>query len=556
MSHWAIDLGTSNTVIARWDAASETSEVIRLKAICRDPDGLDPLAAPGVVPSSTHMVHETDLWTSVGRWPMVRTRVFWGRHAIIGQPAIEKNISTHAPAYLPSFKGHLQHQASKPVARAGGQSFTARDVARAFLRELLAEIERQTGERVRELTVTCPVDAYEGYRAEVRELFRTHGVRVKSFVDEPVAAAAGYGLSVRGERKVLVVDFGGGTLDLALVAIDARSVESGTGRVLAKAGRPIGGNLVDRWLLDDVARRLSAPLPTEDEFWLRLLLDEARWVKEQVFLKDSEPFQLRPPGDGSVAAARMGRSVPEVTVTREDLVACLTAHRLYEQLTEVTDEVLAKARADGLLGDPDDVLMVGGSTLLPGVFPHFEARFGRDRVRAWQPFSAVAQGACTLSARGFAPSDYIVHDYAIMVSGAGGQRQPIIIVPAGTRFPTAPDLWRRPLVPTCALGEPEQTFKLVISELGANRPGDKSFGWDAAGHLQTLDGHDGQRLIVPLNEANPTLGFLDPPHQPGDKRARLDVAFGVNEERWLIATVTDLLNNKRLMQAAPVVRLL
>ena len=29
-----------------------------------------------------------------------------------------------------------------------------------------------------------------------------------------------------------------------------------------------------------------------------------------------------------------------------------------------------------------------------------------------------------------------------------------------------PDLWRRQLVPTCPLGEPETLFKLVICELG------------------------------------------------------------------------------------------
>jgi len=39
------------------------------------------------------------------------------------------------------------------------------------------------------------------------------------------------------------------------------------------------------------------------------------------------------------------------------------------------------------------VLLVGGSTLLPGFFSWFEDRFERRRVRAWQPFEAVAYGA-------------------------------------------------------------------------------------------------------------------------------------------------------------------
>ena len=45
-----------------------------------------------------------------------------------------------------------------------------------------------------------------------------------------------------------------------------------------------------------------------------------------------------------------------------------------------------------------DVLVVGGSTLLPGVFPRLERRFDRRRLRAWQPFEAVAFGAASFAA--------------------------------------------------------------------------------------------------------------------------------------------------------------
>lgn len=61
---------------------------------------------------------------------------------------------------------------------------------------------------------------------------------------------------------------------------------------------------------------------------------------------------------------------------------------------------------------------------------------------------------------------------------------------------------------------------------------------------------------MPLNEAHPALGRLDPPHAPSERRPRLEIAFGVNAERWLIATVRDLLTGKLLMREQPVVRLL
>jgi hypothetical protein len=58
-----------------------------------------------------------------------------------------------------------------------------------------------------------------------------------------------------------------------------------------------------------------------------------------------------------------------------------------------------------------------------------------------------------------------------------------------------------------------------------------------------------------LNAASPTLSYLDPPHSPRDRRPRLEIAFGVNAERWLIATVRDLLTQRELMREEPVVRL-
>jgi molecular chaperone DnaK (HSP70) len=554
VADWAMDLGTTNTGLARWNREDERAELVVLPAICRDPEGADPLMAPGVVPSATHLVDDHDLWTRLGRLPLVARYRFWGRHALIGRPALERNLTRIHPAFAPSFKGHLQHQALRPIARLGRRTWTARDVTRAFLRELLAETHRVTGERIRAVTVTAPVDSYEGYRAEVRAVLRGLGVRVERFVDEPVAAAAGYGLSVRGRRTVLVIDMGGGTTDLALIEIDARTVESGTGLVLAKAGRPLAGDLVDRWVLAHVCDAFGTR-PPSDPFWYRLLLDEARWVKERVFLQDSEPFHLRPP-TGGVGEVRLHGADREVQFRRSDLAELLKHHGFYDALRDCTDEVLERAAAEGMArGGPDEVLLVGGSTLLPGVFPYFEERFGRHRVRGWQPFHAVVNGACTLSARGFAPSDYIVHEYAmVLYDTKTGQRQVKTIIPAGTRFPTRPDLWRRNLVPTCAMGEPERVFKLVVCELGRAPESDRSFGWDEDGQLQRLD--DRNALVVPLNEANPALGFLDPPHQPGDTRPRLDVRFGVDEDRWLIATVLDLRSGKVLMDEEPVVRLL
>lgn len=565
-SGWAIDLGTTNTSVARWDAEAERPRLVELADICRAPGGEDHLEAPRLVPSAVHLVEAEGFKARLGRWRMFRN-FLWGRHGYIGRQALERNDGEPRPCFAPSFKGALSRAPLTPLARLGRKQISAREVARVFARELVVAIREATGERLRELVVTAPVDAYEFYRAEVQRAFHSAGVKKLHFLDEPVAAAVGYGLGLAARRHVLVVDFGAGTLDVALVALNAAGVAAGECDVVAKAGRAIGGNVVDRWLVDEFCHRLDYPLreDAEDEatrFWFRMMVDEARRVKEAVFFAKREAFYLTPPEEMRAFEARIRGDAHILEVTQDDIAEILDQRGLYASLDQVVTQVLAAGARRGVAEDAiDDVLMVGGSTLLPRVYSQMEERFGRDRVRAWQPFEAVAYGACAFSADAVTQTDFIVHDYAFVTYDAETHEpQYTVIVPRGTRFPTRPNLWQRKLVPTCSLGQPEHYFKLVISEIGDADadPVDRRFAWDGQGQLHKLGGKgsgDG-RVVVPLNEANPTLGYLDPPHSPRDKRPRLEIGFGVNAERWLVATVVDLATKKQLMSEEPVVRLL
>jgi hypothetical protein len=205
----------------------------------------------------------------------------------------------------------------------------------------------------------------------------------------------------------------------------------------------------------------------------------------------------------------------------------------------------------------DDVLMVGGSTLLPNVYSLVEKRFRRDRVRAWQPFNAVAFGAAAFAAGRFQKNDHITHDYAFVTYNKKNHEQEYnIIVPRGTAFPTKRDFWKRQLVPTCALGEPERIFKLVICEIGRSHSFNQEFVWDEKGDLYSMQGNsDDTPLVVPLNESDPTLGYLNPPYYPSERGARVEISFMINEDKWLCSSVFDLKTRKYLLEDEPVIRL-
>jgi molecular chaperone DnaK (HSP70) len=568
MAKWAMDLGTTNTGIARWDEAADKPRLVELSALCRQPSGEDPLQAPRLIPSATHLLDELSFWTRFCQRPFLMKRTFVGKYADIGRRALERNETKVHPNFVPMFKGYLGREPLRPIGRVGKRPYSAREVARIFVRELLAEVKRTEKERIRDLVITTPVDAYETYRAELTQLSKALGIKRLRFIDEPVAAALGYGLGLGNERLVLVVDFGGGTLDIALVSITAHGIREGGCKVIAKAGRNIGGNLVDSWLLDAFCEEMhfkidEAAHDWERGFWYRLALAEARRVKEGLFFQPEEVFRLTPPDSMRSFEARTRGPAEPVRITKERVIDILTEHRMYEDLQGCLAEVLEHASGQGISnGHIHDVLMVGGSTLLPNVYSHFIEQFGRDRVRAFQPFEAVAYGACAFAAEHFTQSDYIVHDYAFVTHDPRTHEEKYIpIIPAGTRFPTEPTVWRRQLVPTCSLGEPERIFKLVIYEQGKNSGEERRFTWDDDGNIHALGGSGakpgaGEPVRVALNKANPTLGYLDPPHPPSDRTPRLDIAFGVNADRWLIATVQDLKTGKKLMNGEPVVRLL
>lgn len=565
MGGFAIDVGTTNSVVARWHPTEERPLIVELPGVCRPRSDDDTLEAPLVVPSATQVIGKPSFWARMGRWGPLARNTFWGKLAKIGQQALDSNQGRPQPSFAPGFKPYLGMAPLRTLARVGSQPYSARDVAHLFMRELLAEVKKNTGERLRELVITVPVESYENYRAELLEIARRLGIKKLRFLDEPVAAAFGYGVGDGRKRLVLVVDFGGGTLDLALVKTGGRSGVEGECEVVAKQGRGIGGDLVDEWILADVCQRLDIPIRVqrsgEWNVWLHLMREEARRVKEGLYLKEKETFFLVPPEELRRFEAQLKGEAEAQTFSRQDFVQLLEDRGLYVALAECVEQLEQQAVAcDVSIDAVDDVLMVGGSTLLPKVYQYFEKRFGRTRVRAWQPFEAVAYGACTFAAGQQVQNDFIVHDYAFVTyDHETNEQQYTVIVPRGTRFPTQPDLWKRQLVPTCPLGEPETLYKLVVCELGQNHGSERYFAWDAHGSLQKLGGQqkgNKQPMVVPLNECNPTLGSLRPPHPPGDRKPRLEISFGVNSERWLVVTVVDLWTKRTLKNQDPVVRLL
>jgi len=563
-SRFAIDFGTTNSVVTRWNNMTNGPEIVHLASVCRGGKVNREIDDSFTIPSAVYLKPASEVLSFPFNYIFKRSRRKTG--GAIGSEAIALDGGMQQPRFVTNFKSHLSNNAFQLIGQLGNWKFTAEDITRIYLKQLYDEIEETLKEEPEHVTFCVPVDFYEVYRATLQKISKNLGASATKVIDEPVAAALGYGLSIDEPRNILVIDFGGGTLDIALIHTGGNYNDLGHAQVIAKEGVPVGGNLIDSWIIDDICdhygydfNRLSTD--SSIAWWYRMLLDEARKLKEALFFEEKSTFFMMPGKIFTeyIKPAEMNdpRLKKPVDYTRKKLLNTLEKNGLYKILTNVIDGVLQSAKLKGLNEEQiDDVIMVGGSTLLPKVYSHIEKRFGRSKVRAWQPFTAVAFGAAAFAAGKIRKSDHITHDYAIRTyDRESHEPEHHIIVPSGTSYPTQNDFWKRQLVPTCALGEPERLFKLIICEIGTRHFEGQEFVWDQKGEMHMLDGTEKNKLVIPLNESDPTMGYLDPPHMPSDKRARIEISFMINEDRWLCSNVFDLKTGKYLLKEKPVIRL-
>lgn len=135
-----------------------------------------------------------------------------------------------------------------------GVDLTAEDLVQLLAGEIMERATQLLGEPIRRLTVGRPVRFAEG-EAEQRlalvrleRAFARFGVERVAFLEEPVAAALSYARAEGAAERdgpAVVFDFGGGTLDVTVVDVEQHAT-----KVLATGGVPVGGDLLDRRIVE------------------------------------------------------------------------------------------------------------------------------------------------------------------------------------------------------------------------------------------------------------------------------------------------------------------
>jgi molecular chaperone DnaK (HSP70) len=553
-THWAIDLGTTNTLIARWMGTH--AETVPLESIC----DYEPAWQTPLIPSLVFFEGDQ--------------RGYIGKQAVAADEVMRSTFAGRLTPFARSFKRVLARNSQQAVAECSHIPISARQCVTVFLKELLditnnrervlnahaipkwnlarrfVAWARREG-LVNDLTMTVPVESFEPYRAELQNIVRRLGVQRFKTLDEPVAAALGYGVDLSDDRNLLVVDFGGGTLDIALVRTNLSQGERGQSSIglplisirgpggrkaelIAARGLSLGGETVDEWVTDMACASMRA----HADKMRPLLRAQAETVKKElsgkVLTTDETCFRL--PG------------MDPLYISRKEFLETLEQRGLYKMLERVADAVLSDGQHRLSIVDIDAVLLVGGSTLLPGVRDLFERLFGANRVHYWEPFEAVVKGAAIYGA-GYYVDQIIHHDYAIRVfSDSAGRPEYELLIRRGTPYPTPKGFQTRYYM----VAPRQQLFSLPICEVGY--AGRLSLNWRRRSNGNDYwlpQGSEEEECVYNLNEGDALR--LVPPGQGSAARLRVD--FTIDEDRFLTATIHDLLRDRDIRTDDRVIRL-
>ncbi|MDX9721482.1 MAG: Hsp70 family protein [Myxococcota bacterium] len=351
---YGIDLGTTNSCIARWESGS-----VR---VFQNNDLMN------VTPSAVHILKTG--------------RVIAGRRARAALLTDRGNVEIE-------FKRRMGQKYAKTFP-ASGITYTAEELSAEILKALREDVRRQTGVEASTAVITVPA-AFKALQCEATARAATiAGFFEAPLLQEPIAAAMGYGIKPEAsDQRWLVFDLGGGTLDIAVI-----STREGRLTVLNHLGdHLLGGKDVDRLIVE----RIVLPA-VEEEYDLgdtgpasarATLLPRLHILSEEAKIDLSSDTQvvisLFDLGEDD-AGNPIEMDVPFTRVELEGLM-----EPIVDRCCSQAAKALEGARLTG--ADLDRVLLVGGPTQSPFLRAALQNSIEAPIDLSVDPMTVVACGA-------------------------------------------------------------------------------------------------------------------------------------------------------------------
>ncbi len=299
---------------------------------------------------------------------------------LVGEPAKRQAVS-NPEGTVTAAKRKMGTDYKHKVA---GKDFTPQQISAFILQKIKKDAEDFLGEKVEKAVITVPAYFDDNQRQATKDAGRIAGLEVIRIINEPTAASLAYGLDKKGkEHKILVFDFGGGTLDVTVMEFG-----EGVFEVKSTSGdTQLGGTDMDEkvaeWIVSEFKKQEGVDL-TKDKTAMQRVKEAAERAKIEL----SNVFETE-------------INLPYVTATQEGpkhLVLRLnraTLEELVEAIIKKCEKPVSQALADAQMtpNDISKIILVGGPTRMPAVQDFVEKVIGKKVERGVDPMECVAMGA-------------------------------------------------------------------------------------------------------------------------------------------------------------------
>lgn len=303
-----------------------------------------------------------------------------------------------------------------------GDEYTPQEIAATILRDLKKQMEEYLQDEILEAVITVPAYFDDQMRQATKDAGMLAGLDVLRIINEPTAAALAYSSSIKGRKKIVVYDFGGGTFDVSIL-----EMEENFAHVQSTRGdNALGGNDIDISLTSYICNQFENDHGIDlrqDPISFQRVQDEAERVKCELSSVQSSSIYL----PFIYSDMEKGALNLEMKISREKL------EELIEDLVQATIVECEKALNDAKLSasDIDEVILVGGSSRIPLVQSKLKALFPCRLNRSVNPDEVVALGAAIqadmLSGEGSQSVVLLdVTPFSLGIEEQGGHFKPLI----------------------------------------------------------------------------------------------------------------------------------
>jgi len=265
------------------------------------------------------------------------------------------------------------------------QIFSPEEISAMILLKLKEAADRHLSDPIDGVIITVPAYFNDSQRQATKDAGTIAGLNVKRIINEPTAASLAYSVDMKKKAKIIVYDFGGGTIDISVL-----DVQNGVIKVLATAGNThLGGNNFDIALTQKLTKEFA------NENHIDLANDRAAMQRIREAAENAK-IELSAIDECEI-------NLPFITESEDGPLHLIKYLRksefenLIKKEIEQTLEICARAlhNANLRISDIDEFLLVGGSTRIPFVQQKVKEFFKKEPNRKVNPDEIVAMGAAT-----------------------------------------------------------------------------------------------------------------------------------------------------------------